>query len=220
MNPVPKTRLPMFPALTQQQQNNHQQHQHQQQQDVLLYEQESATFADWGGDRLAFSLHYPSRKIDLNHEGETSSLNLIRSRSIPINGSNNNSKHGGAAGMKRTPSELKLREDEEVADLRDYLMFCRIVDGITRKQQETRDLRFRKVNDMCLAHIIGTRNASEDDLLKATANDYSKLGFAGPTNSLQSMVEHAFYGYAGGGIISNNHVEMESHDEEVFSMDL
>lgn len=122
--------------------------------------------------------------------------------------------------MKRTPSELKLREDEEVADLRDYLMFCRIVDGITRKQQETRDLRFRKVNDMCLAHIIGTRNASEDDLLKATANDYSKLGFAGPTNSLQSMVEHAFYGYAGGGIISNNHVEMESHDEEVFSMDL
>jgi hypothetical protein len=65
--------------------------------------------------------------------------------------------------MKRTPSELKLREDEELADFRDYVMFRRIVDRISRQQEQIHDLRLRRENDMCLAHVIGIRNGSEDE---------------------------------------------------------
>jgi len=78
---------------------------------------------------------------------------LLRSKSIPIRDV-----------IKRTPSELQLREEEEVADFRDYLMFTRIVDGMTKRQADSQDCRSRLVNDMTLAHIIGTRNLSEDEL--------------------------------------------------------
>ena len=77
----------------------------------------------------------------------------FKSRSIPIQKS----------GIKRTPSELKLREDQELADYRDYVMFRRIVDRLSKQQQEIQDHRLRKENDMCLAHVIGIRNGSEDN---------------------------------------------------------
>lgn len=64
--------------------------------------------------------------------------------------------------MKRTPSEVQLHEDEEVADFRDYIMFARIVGRLARQQNEAKDYRFRVENDMCLAHIISTRNGSAD----------------------------------------------------------
>jgi len=80
---------------------------------------------------------------------------LERSKSIPIRNE-----------MKRTSSELQLAEEEEVADFRDYLLFSRIVDGITRQQEMTKDFGSRLVNDACLAHIIGVRNLSEDQLKK------------------------------------------------------
>lgn len=64
--------------------------------------------------------------------------------------------------MKRTPSELQLREDEELADFRDYVMFTRIVDRLARQQNETKDFKLRQENDLCLAHIISTRNGSQD----------------------------------------------------------
>jgi len=66
--------------------------------------------------------------------------------------------------MKRTPSEMQLCEDQEMADFRDYVMFSRIVDGISKQQHQTKDYWLRRENDMCLAHIIGTRNGSEDNL--------------------------------------------------------
>jgi hypothetical protein len=60
--------------------------------------------------------------------------------------------------MKRTPSEVKLHQEEEIADYRDYAMFRRIVDGISK--QEIRDGRLRKQNELCLAHLIEIRNGS------------------------------------------------------------
>lgn len=78
----------------------------------------------------------------------------FKSRSIPI--------HNNKSGMKRTPSEVKLREDQELADYRDYVMFRRIVDRLSKQQEEIKDHRLRMENDMCLAHVIGIRNGSED----------------------------------------------------------
>jgi hypothetical protein len=78
-----------------------------------------------------------------------------RSRSIPI--------HKGSSKIKDV--DLKLREEEALADLRDYVMFRRIVDRIAH--QNIQDSRLRRENDMCLAHVIGIRNGSEDQLYQA-----------------------------------------------------
>jgi hypothetical protein len=104
------------------------------------------------GNQLVLSSTF---KVSSEHgrpSGEDSrSSSVVKSQSIPIESS-----------MKRTPSELKLLEDEEVADIRDYVMFSRIFDRISRQQRETKDYHLRHVNDMCLAHLIGVRTGSSD----------------------------------------------------------
>lgn len=74
-----------------------------------------------------------------------------KSQSIPISNS---------GGMQRTASEVQLYEEEEMADFRDYVMFTRIVNGIVRTQEETKDYKLKQENDTCLAHVIGARNDS------------------------------------------------------------
>jgi hypothetical protein len=76
-----------------------------------------------------------------------------KSQSIPIQ-----------SGIRRTSSELQLCEEQEMAEFRDYVMFSRIVDGIYKTQQETKDYKLKRENDLCLAHIIGTRNDSHVNL--------------------------------------------------------
>jgi hypothetical protein len=76
-----------------------------------------------------------------------------KSQSIPIQ-----------SGIRRTTSELQLCEEQDLADFRDYVMFTRIVDGICKTQQETEDCKLKQENDLCLAHIIGTRNDSDANL--------------------------------------------------------
>jgi hypothetical protein len=76
-----------------------------------------------------------------------------KSQSIPIQ-----------SGVRRTSSELQLCEEQDLADFRDYVMFTRIVDGICKTQQETEDYKLKQENDLCLAHIIGTRNDSDANL--------------------------------------------------------
>jgi hypothetical protein len=119
-----------------------------------------------------------------------------RSRSIPIQ-----------SGMRRTASEQQLCEEHEMADFRDYLMFTRIVDGICKTQQETKDYKLKHENDMCLAHIIGTRNDSE-----ASLADYrlpkSKTSSQSLQEILASAIEDDIDGY--------DHLE----DDEIFIIDL
>jgi hypothetical protein len=43
-------------------------------------------------------------------------------------------------------------------------MFTRIVDGICKTQQKTKDCKLKQENDLCLAHIIGARNDSDANL--------------------------------------------------------
>jgi hypothetical protein len=79
----------------------------------------------------------------------------IRSPSIPI-----------ASGRpSRTLSEILLDEEEVMADVRDFAMFTRIVDGITKAQQGTRDCRWRHENDVSLQHVYKARNEDRKDSL-------------------------------------------------------
>ena len=108
-------------------------------------------------------------------------IHTARSPSIPIHHSR----------LKRTNSELRLEQEEELADFRDYVFFSRLVQGISQHHHTTHDhTSFSKScptdrgggyhpqeqqqkrqpsewlleqNDRCLAHIIGTRNGSLDD---------------------------------------------------------
>jgi hypothetical protein len=80
---------------------------------------------------------------------------MKRSKSIPI-------KAGGL------DCQAMIEQDQELdADWRDYVVFHRIATGITKMQQETTSSTTRRVNDMCLANIIGTRNLSDDELMNA-----------------------------------------------------
>jgi len=92
-----------------------------------------------------------SKDIDLRKQG-FSPLVKKHSESIPI-----------LNRMKRSPSELQLREDEELADYRDYVMFSRIVDRMSRSQKDMVSRQLRVENDQCLAHVICVRNGYADE---------------------------------------------------------
>lgn len=95
-------------------------------------------------DRLAMSYNQGSKISYLPNLPET-----VKSQSIPIN------------GMHRTASELQLCEDEALADYRDFVVYSRIVNGITRQQEKSHNLRYRQENDKCLAHIVSTRHGND-----------------------------------------------------------
>ena len=97
---------------------------------------------------------------------------LIKTQSIPIRN-----------GMKRTSSELQLREDEELADYRDYIMFSRIVNRMTLSQKEMVSRHLRLENHQCLAHVIRTRNGFTDD---AGLPEDQKHRYLMPYKQLQS----------------------------------
>jgi hypothetical protein len=137
-----------------------------------------------------------------------SGVSPLRSRSIPING----------GGMRRTASELQLSQEEEVADFRDYIMYSRIVAGICRTQEGTNDFQLKQENNMCLAHVIGTRNDSTkfqqldmendnapqthvihsvDDSAEASLREYERLKAktmaTGEPETLQSFLNSTFF---------------------------
>jgi len=86
---------------------------------------------------------------------------LNRSASIPIGGNS----------LKRTLSEEQLCDDNRMAEFRDEVMFRRLVDGISAKQLGTVGYRSRRINEMCIASIVGARAKSEEELRKATTKD-------------------------------------------------
>jgi len=55
----------------------------------------------------------------------------------------------------RTPSELQLTVDEEVADQRDFAFFARLVSGISERRGSSTSTT---ETDRCLTHIIQTRH--------------------------------------------------------------
>eukprot|EP00751_Fragilariopsis_kerguelensis_P044450 CAMPEP_0170992438 /NCGR_PEP_ID=MMETSP0736-20130129/9747_1 /TAXON_ID=186038 /ORGANISM="Fragilariopsis kerguelensis, Strain L26-C5" /LENGTH=180 /DNA_ID=CAMNT_0011417903 /DNA_START=189 /DNA_END=728 /DNA_ORIENTATION=+ len=68
----------------------------------------------------------------------------------------------------RTPSELQLTVDEQVADQRDFAFFARLVSGISERRASsstTSTTHAVTETDRCLTHIIHTRHhqQSHDD---------------------------------------------------------
>ena len=94
-----------------------------------------------------------------------------KSRSIPI-----------AKRIYRTPSEIQLCEDTALADFRDYCMFSRIVNGISRRQSENQDIDLLYENDACLANIRRTRCQPPEESKSLQARHESLLHILGDPN--------------------------------------
>lgn len=74
------------------------------------------------------------------------------------------------ACMFRSPSELQLTVDEQVADERDFAFFARVVSGISERRSSSTTnnitqtdksdgfIRYIEETDRCLTHIIQTRH--------------------------------------------------------------
>ena len=105
---------------------------------------------------------------------------LVKTQSIPI-----------LNGMKRTPSEQKLHEEEELADYRDYIMFSRIVNRMSLSQKEMMSRQLRFENHQCLAHVISTRNGFTDDAERPEDQKYRQLKQAPQTTLLSSKDQQA-----------------------------
>lgn len=72
----------------------------------------------------------------------------MKSQSIPI-----------GKVIPRTASELQLCMDEAIAEERDYMFYCRIVQGISQTQERmSRNRYLQYENQACLAHVIRTRH--------------------------------------------------------------
>jgi len=68
--------------------------------------------------------------------------------------------------MFRTPSELQLTVDEQVADQRDFAFFARLVSGISERRassttSSTTNAACATETDRCLTHIIQTRHHTQ-----------------------------------------------------------
>jgi hypothetical protein len=129
-----------------------------------------------------------------------------RSENIPIVNS-----------LKRTPSELQFNEDEVIADMRDYLMFSRIVQRLAKVQRQSsngkhNNYKLRRETDLCLAHVIHTRNAApdwNDQKSRCTATVSNK-----PDLSRCSIFPR--------NVIENSQIDDDeaAHDQEMFPLDM
>ncbi len=86
----------------------------------------------------------------------------MRSQSIPIS--------------KNLPTayEVQLCVDEQIAEQRDYVLYSRLVQGISQTQDQSHDKRLQMENQMCLSHIMQTR---QDGQSYPEKKDWS-LGFS------------------------------------------
>ena len=109
----------------------------------------------------------------------------------------------------------QLCEDEALADYRDYCMFVRIVDGISRRQSTNQDLDLIYECDACLANIRRTRSQPPEESQSLEARHellLRKLMF--PPNPLSSAQRDALY--------SNQHGNGNTilDEDEIFVIDL
>ena len=63
--------------------------------------------------------------------------------------------------MDRLRERQEEKQEETMADFKDYLFYSRIVDGIQRKQEKTRSLHCRYQNQALIDHLTVIRNSPE-----------------------------------------------------------
>ncbi|KAL7578562.1 hypothetical protein ACA910_011620 [Epithemia clementina (nom. ined.)] len=221
----------------------------------------------------------PPRSSDHRHH-HANSASTTPTQSIPIHppsfsSGDHNSRKISTYGiaMKRSSSELRLLEEERQADLRDYIFFIRLGQGISNRQvhfmddgdnfvlpeQEHQDFQhpghpallpsssaeeerrrrrcspwLQRQNELCLAHIIGTRNGSRDHYdagMMMMMNENSGLSLLPPATNDEchdGYHEDYYHHYNHNG--SNNLASAIDHDtsyqpqlssphEDIFGMD-
>jgi hypothetical protein len=161
--------------------------------------------------QIIMSYESPAAETDDHHDDEVVEDLVKMSRSIPIQQNH----------MKRTASEIKLCEDEEMADFRDYIFFTRVIDGIARQQLATESSWLRQENNECLAHIIGTRTGGasclldEDDECRNPAcrasSSSSAIGGEQSRNQQQGM---------NNDLSPDDATAVDTSGDEIFVMDL
>ncbi|CAB9526758.1 expressed unknown protein [Seminavis robusta] len=123
----------------------------------------------------------------------------IPSQSIPI------------CNMKRTPSEIQLREDEALADYRDWVFYLRLVNGMSVDARRTINDSFRRCTDQCLANIMRTRNLP--------VKDESSYAISGDAHNKKEVSKRLFLGPATVLPVSIEDVDVD-REEGIFVMDM
>jgi hypothetical protein len=183
---------------------------------MSLHAQQQSTYSPTGVvDRRCYAMSYNAGKAS-DLPSIPAVPDTLKSQSIPI------------TGVHRTASEVQLCEDEALADYRDFVVYSRIVNGISRQQQRpSRNLYLRQENARCLTHIVSTRH----DKNEACFDD----ACCAKRMSLQTMSHHIVQDMAmanprddyfcgeeppEGDVTSMMRLPQEEDDEEIFALEL
>jgi hypothetical protein len=148
------------------------------------HNQVSASFLDLHGSSDSFS-HSPSfESASESHMQDHYYNHHHRSPSIPI----------ASGPPTRTPSEIRQEHEQAMADYRDYAMYSRIVDGITKTLATTRDCRWRHANDVSLQHVYAVRHDNDNATMKKSNMLPSKLQLPAQSASLMELLGSAPFG--------------------------
>jgi hypothetical protein len=139
----------------------------------------------------------PTTKGEGGHVHVPAAPTFTQSMSVPI-----------TKGMKRTPSELQLMEEESLADYRDFCMFNRIVNGI-RENHPT---------DKTLNNIIRTRHLPIRELSHGEDDELFEKYTIRPLGSASLLTDRSNMNMPSVTTITESDESPE--DEEIFFMDL
>ena len=151
----------------------------------------------YGRDKHDFRTQHCKADSIMEHAASPSTVFINKSASIPISNS-----------MRRTTSERQLSQDEEVAEYKDFLFYSRVVEGISRRQTQLKNGYLQYENQMCLAHIVRTRNA---DSQPKTHYD---------EDWLQELADFGFVDHSDYSDPVDIHSEESAADTEIFVLDL
>jgi hypothetical protein len=139
----------------------------------------------------------------------TQSSNHASSKGIPIKGSS----------MRRTHSELQLMESEILAEYRDYCMFKRIVDGMSRQNSINSSLDASWQSDDSLANIIRTRHTpvfSTDGF----SSYFQEIIDDGNPNASDTPLQLTHSHLNNFNLSPSNLVDRREQDAEIFELDM
>jgi hypothetical protein len=140
-------------------------------------------------------------------EAQHAFISSSPSKAIPIKG-----------WMKQTNSELQLMESKALAEERDYCMYKRIVEGMSR--QNSNSLNASWTSDDSLANIIRTRHTPV--VLMDGFKDIIECEYAFPSDRLQhtrSYQDHHPNSSPQENLVINDD-DREEEDAEIFELDM
>jgi hypothetical protein len=151
-------------------------------------------------------LNAASKSGIIRPEAHHAFISRSPSKAIPIKGSS----------MKRTDSELQLMESEALAEHRDYCMYKRIVDGMSRQNSNSYNASW--TSDDSLANIIRTRHTPV--VVMDGFKDIIDRGYAYPSDTLKHPRLYQDHYNSPQENLVINHDYREEEDNEIFELDM